>query len=516
MALLLMMLGCLLLSCTAAATAVQAGKLDTEPLPRQLLERVDEWRGLSSVDCPGNPTQHPRRPPPPRHFSNASDCLCRVGASLVAIPRAVHVRLQNGSRLLLPAGSAVLFGGQTSLAFQRNEPDPYNADAACASVDGGRSWLLLADAGMDPQWPAMQGCYDAQRGMAFLLPNEQPSDPTLAGPALYSTDWSQWQSTAYPPMWARTGANCWVDSTSNVISFNGLHGALSESGSARTAKGDGDSGSPWLWEDLLLLMQDQVHWEQTYTDSVRWYPGRYNALIASELQHGSLQVDVLYVMGGLTFAQANSGGSSPSQQQRELFDLWFSVDDGLHWWPLLYSLPWLRTDPLDADNTLQGASLSASPSGTLVLLAAGVIGPYSSLLASLDGGLNWGLCAADAVPGRLSATLGWSLLDDAGLPSGQERLLVVAGQRFDYGNITAEAWLSSLDFVNVSQVVASCGTPRPLNDLIGLSEAIINKAYEPPSHHVGTAPPEPHAAAALKPPPHSARQETHARRVWSQ
>ena len=119
--------------------------------------------------------------------------------------------------------------------------------------------------------------------------------------------------------------------------------------------------------------------------------------------------------------------------------------------------------------SMLGASFSISPAGTLIVFAQGLYGRYnaSQLLASLDGGLTWGVCALDVgFTARWAPALTWV---------NGNRLLVTGGQRRGFRNITAEVWQASLDFGDVAQVNSACGLTHRTEDVIGLPVEVISR-----------------------------------------
>ena len=433
--------------------------------------RVDvDWNASMDRVCPGNHDSRGRPPRPP--YTETALCLCRVSASVVETRGQLKAELYNGTGVVLPASSLVLFGGQTFLWARSGDAVDNAVFSACASVDGGRTWMRLASGGEIAARELTTGCYDRTTGTAYLFPNDisdRADTPTPTPTAYYSSDFSHWYPVLYPPMWVRRGGFCFVNSQSLPIALTGLYLNLSADG------GEREVSDWWVWNDILVLTDDFVHWVDLPSAQYGLYAPRHSVLTTTQFNRtvpvrggGFTRVDVLYLMGGQLVTVAGWSGSATRVNQ-EQFDLWFSVDNGQRFYQLLLSLPWIDQS---SPTSMYGATLSSSPSGTLVVLGGGLYIPSTAmqLIASLDGGMTWGLCSYTLpFTARFAASLSWITESSQGRYS--ERLVVLGGQHTTgYGNLTAEVWVSdAVNFANITQVTEACGVARPPNDVIGLS-----------------------------------------------
>ena len=303
-----------------------------------------------------------------------------------------------------------------------------------------------------------------------MLPNgidgRVPQSPLM----FTSTDFSRWETVWFPPTLQRDQGNCFVEQRMGaVVLLNGASSTSSLNTSCTT-----DSGLQFVYKDLLLydLVNGGGVWEDydLYEDDMA---PRYGALMAFKLNHSSYHVDVSYMMGGTTTPLRSTITSGVTTEGQYLFDFWFSIDRR-RWIRTLLSLPWLVITPDNIGQLgsgLEGAQLTSSPSGCLVLLTSVAVEKLG-LVASVDGGFTWRVCTDDVgFSPRSDPTLGWW---QAG---GHERLMVMGGHSSDTLNVTAEVWLSSIDFSNVTQVTTACRLPRPAHDQMGVSEAVIKKIY---------------------------------------
>ena len=431
-----------------------------------------------------------RRPPPPRSFTNDSWCLCRVNGILTTTRQPLNVTLHSSdSPYPLPAGALVMYGGQSTLASAISDSFDtaiINLPEACASVDGGQHWLRLASAplSIDPEdaQPLTLSCYDPARGIAYMLPNSVP-DPSnsplqqndVTPFALLSRDFSSWQKVYFPEDMQRRDANCFVDTQLELVTVMMLNGA-----GWVNQRGSGNDSCPLPY--IEFTYKDRLYWDSedgSYLETDLYAPlftPRVGALLASHHNHSVYEVDVSYVLGGSgVSARSTLNEGCVVGEESDLYDMWFSVDRA-HWFRSIVSFPFQQATDSNLGlngNGLQGAVLTASPSGTLVLLARNQHVGELSMMASMDGGFAWAVCAVDVgFSQRDKPTVGWWQV------GGKERLVVVGGVSPVSNNVTAEVWVSNVDFSDIAAVTSLCRLPRPADDRIGLSNELLSRIIQ--------------------------------------
>jgi hypothetical protein len=324
---------------------------------------------------------------------------------------------RDGSSVVLPPGSFVLWGGQDSNA-------QFN-DVWAASADL-RTWDIIAGcAGSSRAWPPHDvQSYSAPMSAATCA-DEWDRLYVLGGRAV-GTGLQQndsWVSIDGGPSWqlrsalpnatqftARESGNCLTDRHSWIYSLNGVGNGV---------------GHHDLWRSTDFAMT----WELLPAPPM----SRYHLYRAAAFDEAGSDLDLLYVLGG---GQA----IGPSNA------VWLSTDDAGSWTELTHNAAWpARNRPTAA----------VSEVSAVMVLTGGYIqyrAPLTDVWLSLDGGRNW-----------------QQLTDSAPWPQRQEQSVTIntAGRMLMAGGITYDDLGRSVLF---NDVWTSTGIS--MNDVAALAELL--------------------------------------------